>query len=54
MLKKLTKREVKDFIERYEIKCDSITLEKIQDDYYIIIDEEIRFNVNYDIAKNYL
>lgn len=54
MLKKLTKREVKDFIERYEIKCDSITLEKIQDEYFIIIDEEIRFRVNYNLISSFV
>lgn len=54
MLKKLNKREVKDFIERYEIKCGIITLEKIQDEYFIIIDEEIRFKVGYNLIKYFL
>ena len=48
MLKKLNKREVQAFVNKFEIKCDSITLEKIQNEYFIIIDELIRFQVHND------
>lgn len=51
MLKKLNRREVQAFIDRFEIKCNSITLEKIQDTYFIIIGENIRFQIDYDIVK---
>lgn len=51
MLKKLNRKEVQAFTNRFEIKCDSITLEQIQDEYFIIINESIRFRINCDIAK---
>lgn len=54
MLKKLTKREIENFIKRYEIKCESITLEKIQDECFIIIDEKIRFKVDYSLISSFV
>ncbi len=48
MLKKFKKREVQAFIDKFEIKCTSITLEKIQNEYFIIIDELIRFQIHND------
>ena len=51
MLKKLNKREVQAFINKFEIKCDSIILEQIQDKYFIIIDESVRFQIDCGIAK---
>ena len=55
MLKKLSKKKVQRFIERFEIKCSSITLEEIQKKYYIIIDEVIRFQIrNYDLIKEFI
>jgi len=55
MLKKLNKKEIRRFIEKFEIKCSSITLEEIQKEYYIIIDEEIRFQIsNYDLIKEFI
>lgn len=55
MLKKLSKKEVQRFIEKFEIKCSSITLEEIQKEYYIIIDELIRFQINnYDLIKEFI
>lgn len=55
MLKKLNKREVQKFIERFEIKCSSITLEKIQEEYFIIIDESIRFQIhNKKLIKEFI
>lgn len=55
MLKKLGKREIKRFIEKFEIKCSSITLEKIQNEYYIIIDELIRFQIrDYNLIKEFI
>ncbi len=55
MLKRLNKKEVQKFIERFEIKCSSITLEEIQKEYFIIIDELIRFQIhNYDLIKEFI
>lgn len=54
MLKKLNKREVQSFIDKFEIKCNSITIEKIQEEYFIIIDELIRFKVKEDFIKIFL
>lgn len=55
MLKKLGKKEIRRFIEKFEIKCSSITLEEIQNEYYIIIDEVIRFQVrNYELIKEFI
>lgn len=55
MLKKLSKKEVQRFIEKFEIKCSSITLEEIQNEYYIIIDEVIRFQIhNYNLIKEFI
>lgn len=55
MLKKLNKKEIRRFVEKFEIKCSSITLEEIQKEYYIIIDEEIRFQIrNYDLIKEFI
>ena len=55
MLKRLNKKEVQKFIERFEIKCSSITLEEIQKEYFIIIDELIRFQIhNYDLIKDFI
>ncbi len=54
MLKKLNKKEVQAFIDKFEIKCNSVTLEKIQDDYFIIIDELIRFKVRKNLIKSFL
>ena len=55
MIKKLKKREVNEFIKKFEINCSSITLEKIQEDYFIIIDELIRFQVqDYNLIKEYI
>lgn len=54
MLKKLNKREVQAFTDRFEIKCNSITLEKIQNDYFIIIDELIRFKVRKNLIKYFI
>lgn len=55
MLKKLNKKEIQKFIEKFEIKASSITLEEIQNEYYIIIDEVIRFQIrNYDLIKEFI
>lgn len=55
MLKKLGKKEIRRFIEKFEIKCSSITLEKIQNEYYIIIDEVIRFQIrDYNLIKEFI
>lgn len=55
MLKKLSKKEVQRFIHKFEIKCSSITLEKIQEEYYIIIDELIRFQIhNYHLLEEFI
>jgi len=54
MLKKLNKKEVQAFIDNFEIQCDTITLEKIQNDYFIIVDEVIRFKINKNIIKDFL
>lgn len=55
MLKKLNKKEVQAFVNKFEIKCNSVTLEKIQDDYFIIIDETIRFQIhNYNLIKKFI
>ena len=55
MIKKLKKREVNRFIKKFEIKCSSITLEKIQEDYFIIIDELIRFQIHErNLIKEYV
>lgn len=55
MLKKLNKKEVQKFIDRFEIKCSSITLEKIKEEYFIIIDESIRFQIhNYNLIKDFI
>lgn len=54
MLKKLSKREVKIFVDKFQIKCESITLEKKQEDYFIIIDESIRFQLEGNLIKNFL
>lgn len=54
MLKKLSKKEVQAFTNRFEIKCNSITLEKIQEEYFIIIDELIRFKVKKELIESFL
>lgn len=55
MLKKLGKREIRRFIEKFEIKCSSITLEEIQNEYYIIIDEVIRFQIHdHNLIKEFI
>lgn len=55
MLKKLGKKEIRRFIEKFEIKCSSITLEKIQSNYYIIIDESIRFQIHdHNLIKEFI
>lgn len=54
MLKKLSKREIQLFIDKFQVKCDSITLEKIKEDYFIIIDEVIRFKINKNIIEDFL
>lgn len=55
MLKKLNKKEVQKFIEIFEIKCSSITLEKIQEEYFVIIDESIRFQIRkYNLIKEFI
>ena len=55
MLKKLNKKEIQKFIDKFEIKASSITLEEIKKDYFIIIDEEIRFQIhNYDLIKEFI
>lgn len=55
LLKKLNKKEINRFIKKFEIKCSSITLENIQEDYFIIIDELIRFQINdHNLIKEYI
>ena len=55
LLKKLNKKEINRFIKKFEIKCSSITLEKIQEDYFIIIDELIRFQIHdRNLIKEYI
>lgn len=55
MLKKLNKREVQAFSQKFEVKCDSIILEKIQDEYFIILDDLIRFQIyNYSLIKEFI
>lgn len=54
MLKKLNKKEVRAFIDKFQIKCSSVTLERIQEEYFIIIDELIRFKVKEDLIKSFL
>lgn len=55
MLKKLNKKEINRFIKKFEIKCSSITLENIQEDYFIIIDELIRFQIHdNNLIKEYV
>lgn len=54
MLKRLNKKEVQAFIDEFEIKCNSVTLKKIQDDYFIIIDELIRFKVKKELIESLL
>lgn len=53
MLKRLNKKEVQAFVNKFEIKCNSITLEKIQEEYFIIIDEIVRFKVREDLIKSF-
>ena len=54
MLKRLNKREVQAFIDKFEIKCTSVTLEKIKEEYFIIIDEIIRFKVKENLIESFL
>lgn|GEM_PF-5215044 len=55
MLKKLNKKEIDRFVKKFEIKCSSITLENIQEDYFIIIDELIRFQIHdHNLIKEYV
>ena len=55
MLKKLSKKEVQRFVGKFEIKCSNVKLEEIQNEYYIIIDEVIRFQIhNYDLIKEFI
>lgn len=54
MLKRLNKKEVQAFVNKFEIKCNSITLEKIQEEYFVIIDEMIRFKVREDLIESFL
>ena len=55
MFKKLNKKEIQKFIEKFEIKASSITLEKIQNEYYIVIDELIRFQIHdYNLIKEFI
>lgn len=54
MLKKLSKKEVQAFVNKFEIKCSSITLEKIKKDYFIIIDEQIRLQVKYNSISEFI
>lgn len=55
MLKKLGKKEVQRFTGKFEIRCSSITLEEIQNEYYIIIDEVIRFQIHdYNLIKEFI
>lgn len=55
MLKKLNKKEIQKFIEKFEIKASSITLEEIQKEYFIIIDEAIRFQIHdYNLIKEFI
>lgn len=46
MLKKLNQREIQEFTKKFEIKCSSVTVEKIKNNYFIIIDESVRFQIN--------
>lgn len=54
MLKKLNKKEVQAFIDKFQIKCSSVTLERIQEEYFIIIDELIRFKVKENLIESFL
>ena len=55
MLKRLSKKEIKEFTRRFEIKYSSITLEKIQKEYFIIIDESIRFKIHdFNLIKDFI
>lgn len=55
MLKRLNKKEVQAFVNKFEIKCNSVTLEKIQEEYFIIIDELVRFKINnYLLIKEFI
>ena len=55
LLKKLNKKEIDRFVKKFEIKCSSITLENIQEDYFIIIDELIRFQIHdHNLIKEYV
>lgn len=54
MLKRFNRKEVQLFINKFGIKCTSITLEKIQNEYFIIIDEEFRLQVQYNYIREFI
>ncbi len=54
MLKRFNKKEVQLFIDKFGIKCTSITLEKIQDEYFIIINEQFRLQVQYNYISEFI
>lgn len=54
MLKRLNKKEVQAFTDKFQIKCSSVTLERIQEEYFIIIDELIRFKVKENLIESFL
>ncbi len=54
MLKRFNRKEVQLFTNKFEIKCTSITLEKIQDEYFIIINEQFRLQVQYNYISEFI
>ncbi len=54
IIKRLNKKEMKRFTNKYEIKCSKVVVELVEDYYFITINNGKPFAVDYNLIKEFI
>lgn len=54
VIKKFNKKELEQFTDKFEIKCSKIIIELVENMYFITINKDKSFYIDYELIKDFL
>jgi hypothetical protein len=54
IIKRLGKKTLKEFKSRFEIDCRKVVIELVENYYFITINDDRPFSIEYDLIKDFI
>lgn len=54
VIKRLSKKELEQFTNKFEIKCNRVIIELVENMYFITIDHNRSFYIDYELIKQFI